>query len=305
MDLLKGFTFLDLSHRLPGPLAGNLLGGLGARVIKIEDKNIQDPFNDGLFSKMDESFKEWYIHLNDKKEIQKIDFSNLEDQNHLLQLIKSSDGIIMGLPEKVRQKLHITDEHLRAMNRPLAIIELKASKNNKSFMHDLNALALSGLLKLYVDGRKEKIIRPPFLPFSGIAFGQKVGMDLLAGVLKSKKEQTSTFITTYLYETTLEVFLPFWSKHLQEKERTKFLHSGLYPCYCIYKTKDNKYVALAAAEKKFWIEFCHLFDLNFSPEKRFDTKENVFNEVAQKISTYTQQEINKKIKGHDICLSLV
>ena len=56
MGLLKGFTFLDLSHRLPGPLAGNLLGGLGARVIKIEDKKIQDPFNEGLFSKMDESF---------------------------------------------------------------------------------------------------------------------------------------------------------------------------------------------------------------------------------------------------------
>ncbi|MEE2743884.1 MAG: CoA transferase [Bdellovibrionota bacterium] len=303
MGLLEGLTFLDLSHRLPGPLAGNLLGGLGARVIKVEDKFYQDPFNDGLFSKMDDAFKDWYKGLNNKKEILKLDFSNNEDHRSLKKLVQTSDGIIMGLPPKVRQKLELSDEDLKELNKPLAVIELKASKSRKNFMHELNALALTGLLKLYVNGRKEDFIRPPFLPFSGIAFGQKVGMDLLAGVLKSKREGKAIFITTYLFETAQEVFSPFWPPALQEKKRAKFLHNGLYPCYCIYRTKDGKYVALAAVEKKFWAQFCEIFD--FSMEDRFDTSENAFKIVSQKLGGYTQKEIKNKIKGHDICLSLV
>ncbi|MDC0254797.1 CoA transferase [Bacteriovoracales bacterium] len=303
MGLLEGFTFLDLSHRLPGPLAGNLLGGLGARVIKIEDKLYQDPFNDGLFSKMDDAFKDWYKDLNNKKEILKLDFSDQEDRRSLESLVQNADGIIMGLPSKVRHKLKLTNEDLEDLKRPLAVIELKASKSRKNFMHELNALALTGLLKLYVNGRNEDFIRPPFLPFSGIAFGQKVGMDLLAGVLKSKKEEKATFITTYLFETAQEVFSPFWPQGLQEKKRTKFLHNGLYPCYCIYRTKDYKYVALAAVEKKFWIQFCEIFD--FSLKDRFDTREEAFKMVSQKLGSFTQEEIKNKIKGHDICLSLV
>ena len=110
MGLLEGFTFLDLSHRLPGPLAGNLLGGLGAQVIKVEDKLYQDPFNDGLFSKMDDAFKDWYKGLNNKKEIRKLDFSDQEDRRSLETLVQNSDGIIMGLPSKVRHKLKLTNE---------------------------------------------------------------------------------------------------------------------------------------------------------------------------------------------------
>jgi len=302
---LKGFTFIDLSTRLPGPLAGNLIGGLGGRVIKIEDQNIQDPFNKGLFSEMDDCFIEWYKKLNDKKEILRLDFKSKKDSFKIHQLIKQSDGIIMGLPPKVRKGLKLTEPDLELYKKPLCVIELKASKTQRGSMHELNALALSGVLKLYVDGRKEKTLQPPFLPFAGISFGQKVGMDLLAGTLQAHKEQKVIFISTYLFETNIEVFQPFWTEALQKKGRTKFLHSGLFPCYCLYRTKDNGYVALAAVEKKFWLQFCKLFNLQISLEKRFDTSEKVFHTISDIFSNLSKQEILDTLKGHDICLSVV
>ena len=61
---LSGKTILDLSHRLPGPMAGKLLGDLGARVIKVEDKKFKDPFIYGLFAEMDNSFPIWYENIN-------------------------------------------------------------------------------------------------------------------------------------------------------------------------------------------------------------------------------------------------
>ena len=302
---LKGFTFIDLSTRLPGPLAGNLIGGLGAKVIKIEDLQVQDPFNKGLFSEMDECFKEWYSSLNNKKEILRFDFKSKKDIEKIHELVKKSDGVIMGLPPKVKKALKLTNSDLELYKKPLCIIDLKASKTQVGSMHELNALALSGMLKLYVDGRKEKTLRPPFLPFAGISFGQKVGMDLLAGTLQAQREEKVVFISTYLFETNKEVFQPFWTETLQKGGRTKFLHSGLYPCYCLYRTKDNGYVALAAVEKKFWLKFCELFNLDIPLEQRFEKGERIFNKVSNLFLSLSKKEISDALKGNDICLSLV
>ena len=41
---LSKLTVVDLTHRLPGPLAGHLLHTMGARTIKIEDDKFGDPF---------------------------------------------------------------------------------------------------------------------------------------------------------------------------------------------------------------------------------------------------------------------
>ena len=302
---LKGFTFIDLSSRLPGPLAGNLIGGLGANVIKVEDLQIQDPFNKGLFSEMDECFTEWYNSLNNRKEILRLDFKNQQDIEKIHELIKKSDGVIMGLPPKVKKVLKLTNSDLELYNRPLCVIDLKASKTQVGSMHELNALALSGVLKLYVDGRKEKTLRPPFLPFAGISFGQKVGMDLLAGTLQAYREKKVIFLSTYLFETNKEVFQPFWTEALQKRARTKFLHSGLFPCYCLYRTKDDGYVALAAVEKKFWLKFCELFDLEISLQERFEKGERIFNKVSNCFLSLSRKEISDIVEGNDICLSLV
>ena len=43
--ILEGLKVLDFSHRLPGPLGCNLLGELGAKVIKVEDSVFKDAFD--------------------------------------------------------------------------------------------------------------------------------------------------------------------------------------------------------------------------------------------------------------------
>ena len=48
---LSKLTVVDLTHRLPGPLAGHLLHTMGARTIKIEDDKFGDPFLDGFLER--------------------------------------------------------------------------------------------------------------------------------------------------------------------------------------------------------------------------------------------------------------
>jgi len=302
---LSGLTIIDLSHRLPGPFCGKILSDLGAKVIKIEDHKFQDPFLAGLFAEFDPGFTSWYDNLNQGKDILRFDFNNLSDQEKIHNLVLKSDAVIMGLPQKTREKLRLTDHDLN-LKKAFIVIELLASQTEKKSMHDLNAMASTGLLSLHVASLPDSlIIDPPFLPIAGISFGHKAATDLLAFYIKALKNQATNFVKTYLDQSTDELFGIFWPKKDRENGRTQFLHNGMYPCYSIYQTKDKKYVALAAVEEKFWLRFCEVFKIN-TPLDRFHYQDHsLFSLVSEKISRLTQKEISELVENEDICLSII
>ncbi len=306
MKPLNGFTILDLSHRLPGPLGGKVLADLGAEVIKIEDQQFKDPFIEGLFAQMDPSFPRWYEELNQKKQIVRIDFKSPDAKAELARLLAKADGIIMGLPPKVRTFLGVDQTTLEQLNRPFCHIELFSKRELTRGMHDLNALADTGLLKLYVEGHQEPILDPPFLPVAGIAFGHKAATDLLAGLLQAQRQGRPQFIESYLYEATEEILSPFWPKACRKNNETRFLHNGRYPCYALYRLKDGNYAALAAVEEKFWERFNASVGLSIPAPMRFHFEDrSIFELIAQALSKLDKPEVAKLIEQHDMCLSLV
>lgn len=301
---LSGMTVIDFSHRLPGPLCGKILTDLGAKVIKIEDHEFQDPFLSGLFAKFDSSFISWYNNLNAGKSVERFDFNDSDDQKKIRELVINADAIIVGVPEKTRQKLGITDSDLK-MSKPFVAIELLASRTEKKSMHDLNAMAATGLLSLYVANQHEKIVDPPFLPVAGIGFGHKGATDLLAGFIKALKDKETQFVKTYLDEATRDLFGIFWPKEDREAGRTRFLHNGIYPCYSLYQTKDKKYVALAAVEEKFWKRFCEVFNIKTTLDRFHHKDQELFHLIASHISLHSQKEIEGMIENEDLCLSII
>jgi crotonobetainyl-CoA:carnitine CoA-transferase CaiB-like acyl-CoA transferase len=301
---LTGMKIIDLTHRLPGPFCGKILFDLGASVIKIEDHVFQDPFLSGLFAQFDSSFISWYENLNAGKTILRFDFNSPQDQKKIHELVVNADAVLMGLPPKTREKLKITDTDL-TLNKPMVVIELKASLHEKKSMHDLNALAMTGLLSLYVADQKEKIVKPPFLPIAGISFGHKAATDLLAAYLLATKKNQTQFVTTYLEQATHDLLGLFWPKLDRELGRTQFLHNGIYPCYSLYQTRDLKYVALAAVEEKFWNRFCEVFKIKTEYDRFYKEDASLFEQISNEIHKYTRQEIESMIKDEDLCLSVI
>lgn len=307
-ELLDGIKVLDLSHRLPGPYCAYILAGLGASVTKIEDQKFGDPFNDGMFAKMEESFKSWYHRLNDRKKIVKLDFNSSDDSAKIMEEIKKSQIIVLGPPQKIREKLKLTQNDLEKIKNSgeKVFLELLASSKETQSMHDINALAEIGMLGLHARAQKNALwIDPPFLPVAGLGFGNHISTTALAGLIKAKKENNMQFINCYLMDSAEELFSPFWSEELKDKKVNKFLHNGRYPCYSIYPTKDDQFVALAAVEEKFWVRFCQKFNLNLTPEERFFYQDDrVFKLLAKTFCEKNSTEI-KEIRGEeDLCLSL-
>jgi len=303
--MLKGVKIIDLTHRLPGPLAGKILHDLGAEVIKIEDEKHKDPFLSGMFSDFDRSFENWYEELNGMKKIVRLDFKSPTIKEELKTYLDGAQGILLSLSPKLKSKLGLDDEALMEYKHSLAVVELEASSTHNKAMHDLNALAISGFLSLHVAGKTEDVVNPPFFPVAGIAFGQQVATQMLANIINSRSSNRLVKTVSYLHDTAEQIFHPFWSKKLQEEKKTSFLHNGAYPCYSIYRLKDGNYVAVAAVEDKFWEGLIETFSINLPLEKRFDRDEKAFAAVSREFAKWTTSEIEEKSKDKELCLSIV
>lgn len=303
--MLKGIRILDLTHRLPGPLAGKILADLGAEVTKVEDEKHRDPFLSGMFSEFDQSFEDWYKELNKKKKILRLDFKSETIKSEIQKILKDTDALLLSLSPKLKASLGLDDDSLKNLGRPLAVVELEASSTHNKAMHDLNALAISGFLSLHVANETNEIVSPPFLPVAGIAFGQHVATELLANYIQATREKSYIKTVSYLHDTTEKVFHPFWSKKLQLEKKTKFLHNGAYPCYSLYKTKDQQYVAVAAVEEKFWTDLIATFGINLQLNQRFNTDLDSFKEVSSRFAKLTSDEIQTMSQNKELCISIV
>lgn len=303
--MLSGLKILDLTHRLPGPLAGKILADMGAEVIKIEDQKHKDPFLSGMFSEFDQSFENWYEELNNKKRLLRLDFKSPTIKNELQSYIDSADGILLSLSPKLKSTLGLDDEALNLKKRALAVVELEASSTHNKAMHDLNALAISGFLSLHIAHETSEIVAPPFLPFAGIAFGQQVATQLLANVIQARSTNQVVKSVSYLHDTAEAIFHPFWSKELRSQKKTKFLHNGAYPCYSLYRTRDLNYVAVAAVEDKFWTDLSATFQIPLTLENRFNTDAKSFDAVARTFAKLSAEEIETMAKDRELCISIV
>lgn len=303
---LAKFTVVELSQRIPGPFAAKILQNLGARIIKIEDSNNPDPFISNVLSKKDPIFPAWYESMSEGKEIIKVDLKNHNDLIKVKNLILESDAVISTLSEQKEVPLISLVDKASAK----VWLHIKASKDYQAGLHDINALAEIGILKLHIENLEQKEDRatktwnsPPFLPLAGISFGQKIATNLLANYIQAVKENTFIQSKAYLLEETKEIFDLIWPKQL--RNTFKFLHSGAFPCYCIYKSKDQKYLALGAIEEKYWDRFCKLFPNSLHGDKRLSRDISAFEEIANIFSKLSYSEIEKQRKSENICLSWI
>jgi crotonobetainyl-CoA:carnitine CoA-transferase CaiB-like acyl-CoA transferase len=296
LNLLKNFKVIDFTHRLPGPLAGKIFTDLGAKVIKVEDQTFKDPFIQGFFNQSDSQFKTWYEELNKDKELERFDFKSEEAFSIFDDLLKDANVLLLAQPQKILEKFMLTPELLKSRHPNLTVMQLIAGEGKYKNLHDLNALAMAGLLDMHLFERKESITAPPFLPVAGISFGHWVVTKSLAAVISKEN-----WVVASLQEATKNILSPFRS----QSDSPKFLHNGKFPCYSLYRTKDKKTLAIAAVEEKFWIKFTELFDLKIPVDQRFDTSKKTFKIISEKVQSLGSSEIKNILQDQDICLTLV
>ena len=127
---LQGVKVLDLSRVLAGPLVGQMLGDLGAEVIKIErpgegddSRNYGPPFLRGLDGKRSQE-SGFYLSANRNKRSVTVNLNSLEGQDILKRLARSSDVFIENFRVGTLQKFGLDYASLSKANPSLVYLSI-------------------------------------------------------------------------------------------------------------------------------------------------------------------------------------
>lgn len=179
---LSGLRVLDLSRILAGPWCAQLLGDLGAEVIKIERPGQGDdtrgwgpPF---LAGEQGEGDAAYFLCANRNKKSVTIDFTQTEGQDIVRQLVASADILVENFKVGGLRKFGLDYDSLRAINPRLIYCSITGFGQDGPYAqragYDFLIQAMGGLMSF--TGRKEGE------PGSG---PQKVGValtDILTGL---------------------------------------------------------------------------------------------------------------------------
>jgi len=266
---LAGLRVLDLTRLLPGPVATMHLADLGAEVIKIEDTGAGDyaramgpgerqagGSGDSLFFRM----------VNRNKKSLRLDLKQAAGVEIFLRLGKDADVIFESFRPGVVDKLGIGYEAVRALNPRIVYCAITGYGQTGPWAdhagHDINYLATAGLLD-QIGSNDGENSGPPAIP--NLQVGDLLGgaltplLGVLAAVIGAKASGQGSHVDVAMTDAVLaHTIFPLVTTlvHGRPAPRGGDLLTGGVPCYGVYRTADDRYLAVGALEPKFWQAMC-------------------------------------------------
>ncbi|MED4581272.1 CaiB/BaiF CoA-transferase family protein [Brevibacillus choshinensis] len=254
--MLSDILVVDFSQHLPGPYATLRLADRGAQVVKVETP-LGDPARKPTMIDQKDNYL-FRANGRNKKSI----VLNLKEESQryvALDLISQADVVIESFRPGVTKRLGISYEDAVKVNPGIVYCSLSGYGQDGPMQqlgsHDLNYMALSGALAQLTDDNGSPI--PPSLTFADMAGGMAASEAILAALV----QRGNTGKGAYLDIAIADVMLTMMTTHVLLESATGEQHGlsklsrGLVS-YGIYQTKDQRFVALAALESKFWENFC-------------------------------------------------
>lgn len=305
---LSRFKVLDFAHLLPGELCSTILSDMGMQVTRVE------PLEPGLGKRLPpvvdgESLYYWSLHRNKKRLA--IDLKKPAGVKLIHQIIKEVDVVVENFRPEVMDRLGIGYQELSSINPRLIFLSISGYGQNSKWSqrpgHDLNFVAESGVLNQHKnpDGS-------PTLP--GILVSDY--MSALYGALAvsthlMERESTGKgkHIDISMFECSLSTLNILTTGLLytgMDPISGGFNYPAEMPNYCLYRCKDERYLAVASLERPFWEKFCTLIG-------REDLKPRTVKPEDDELRTILSEEIEKKtlaewteiFDGSNCCVSPV
>jgi crotonobetainyl-CoA:carnitine CoA-transferase CaiB-like acyl-CoA transferase len=239
------------------------------------------------------------------------------------ELVKRADVVMDTFRPKVMEKLKIDYETLSGINPSIICCSMTGYGQHGPYEqvagHDINYIGICGILdqtrQRFVFG-KEDMERRPIIP--GIQAGDIGGalvcaIGILSAIIERENnlERKGQFIDVAMTDSVFS-FMPMSAAFQFVKDFSKTFDpgalSGGMPYYSVYKTKDDKYLAVGAIEMKFWQKLCEGLGRKDLKGKQWTfgkDKEIVFEELEKEFLKKTQDEWLEIFKNYDTCISPV
>jgi alpha-methylacyl-CoA racemase len=250
--VLNGITVIEIASYIPGPLCTAILAQLGATVVKIERPG-GDPMR--TLPPLNAAGEHpLFAFLNRSKQFRTLDLRQAADRAVLHDLIRSADVLIDGLRPGALERLGFSDRDLLVTNPRILIVSISGAPNGHprqyEALHDLNAQALAGILTSGAG-----VPQTPGVHVADMVSGLMAATNVLAGLLARSLSGRGGRIETSMLTAARWLNAPALTLALAGLQRDDTLNGHL-ACYRLYKTADERYLAVAALEPHFWQRVC-------------------------------------------------
>jgi crotonobetainyl-CoA:carnitine CoA-transferase CaiB-like acyl-CoA transferase len=261
---LVNVRVIDFSMLLPGPYATWLLGRMDAEVIKIEPPG-GDPARTAHGGTL--------FHLFGRgKQSVVADLKQAVDRTFVGHLLETADIVVEGYRPGGAERLGIGYERVQQLNPRIIYCSIRGfpadSPSAASPGHDVGYLALAGALDIpgSWSARGRGPTRPA-LPVADLAAGAAAAQAILGAlILRQRTGVGGRHLEVSLYESVLE-WTSTRAASLVGASASDNPH--LDPANDIYRTRDGRWLTVAAIEPKFWRALCDAaLDLPPSSEAR-------------------------------------
>ena len=310
-EALRGIRVLDLSRLLPGPFLTMILADMGADVVKVEDPRVGDymrafpPAKGGIAGR--------FLAVNRGKRSLALDLKTPAGKDALLRMVERADVIVESFRPGVMDKLGVGYGVLAERNPKIVVCSISGYGATGPYVHraghDLDYIALAGVLAM--TGPAGGAPQMPGVQIADLAGGALWSATAILGALVGRQRTgRGAHLDISMTEGALallaaEVGNLDCGAHPTRGAET--LNGGL-ACYGVYRTKDERYLAVGALEPKFWIALNQAVGRPPNAAELIGTpaqQAKVRGDLAAIFETKTAAEWHAALAGHDCCVEIV
>ncbi|MEZ4916541.1 MAG: CoA transferase [Chitinophagales bacterium] len=280
----QNIKVVELASVLAGPLVGSFFAELGAKVVKVENKNTNGDITRQWKLKTENAninFSSYYASCNYGKEILMLDLKDELDYNKIVALIKDADIVIQNFKAGDAEKLHLDADTLLQINPTLIVGVISGfGKGDKRLAYDVVLQAETGFM--FMNGEPNS--RPLKMPVAmiDVLAAHHLKQAILVALYERNFTKKGQCVSVSLFDAALAALVNQGSGYLMEKHIPQAMgskHPNIAPYGDMFLTKDNKYIVLAVGSNQQFALLCKILELdNLAKDEKFSTnQQRLFN----------------------------
>src|SRR5713101_4555827 len=306
---LHGVRVLDLTRLLPGPMATLHLADMGADVVKIEDTETGD-YARAMGPARGRS-SVFFQLVNRNKRAIRLDLKQPRGREVLLRLAKGAEILVEGFRPGAMAKLGAGYDELAAVNPRMVYCSVTGYGQDGPYAdragHDINYIGYAGVGDQI--GTADAPVVPNFQIADLLGGALTPVMGILAALIDAKSSgrgrHVDVAMTDAVFAHAIFPLLGFLEHGKTPARGTGMLDGGL-PCYNVYRTRDERWMAVGALERKFWEALCDILgcpDLKGKHIVYGEEARPVKERLAAAFASHTQHEWSEIFARADCCVS--
>lgn len=301
---LKGIKVVEFESVGPVPFVGMLLADMGAEVVRL----CRPPSDE-------EKTTQHSAFLDRRKRIRVVDLKSSAGHAIARQEIDAADILIEGFRPGILERLGLGPDDCLRSNPSLVYGRMSGWGQDGPLAnaagHDINYLAIAGLLGLIGPAEGD-----PIVPLSIIAdFGGGalyLALGVVAGLVGQARSGSGAVVDAAMIDGVNSLATMIHAVAGAGKwnaGRESNLVDGGAHFYNIYRTKDDRHVAVGAVEPKFYQRLLQVLDIEDDPLFKRQTDEETWSEARQALTELfarkTRAEWEAIFDGVDACVTPV